>query len=282
MHYTKLYQGDSALGLKGICSNSVDLVVTSPPYDNLRSYDGAAADWGFSKFKEIANESVRVLKPNGVLVWNVNDQCKNGSYSCNSMRQVLYFTEELGLRLHQTIAWVKKNPMPQVAKKRYQTAFELLYVFSKGEPKTFNPIMRECKNYGKEYTQKFRSQIGRCSERIVNRAVSKEVVDNNVWAIATANATETNYVLKDGRKIHHTAVFPMELARRVIQTWSNEGDAVLDPFMGSGTTGIAAVELGRSFIGCELNDDYFTMASERIENIERELSYTVAEESLCA
>jgi DNA modification methylase len=74
----------------------------------------------------------------------------------------------------------------------------------------------------------------------------------------------------------------MELARRVIQTWSNEGDAVLDPFMGSGTTGIAAVELGRSFIGCELNDDYFTMASERIENIERELSYTVAEESLCA
>ena len=273
--------GDSASVLARIASESVDLIVTSPPYDNLRTYNGTAVGWGFDKFKGIANESVRLLKPNGVLVWNVSDQCANGSYSCNSMRQVLYFTEELGLRLHQTIAWVKKNPMPQVAKKRYQTAFELLYVFSKGEPKTFNPIMRECKNYGKEYTQKFRSQRGKCSERVVSRAVSKEVVDYNVWTIATANAKETNYVLKDGRKIHHTAVFPMELAKRVIQTWSNESDVILDPFMGSGTSGIAAVELGRSFIGCELNEDYFTMASERIEEKNREVGCS-AEMPLCA
>ena len=282
MIHTSLYRGDSASVLARIASESVDLILTSPPYDNLRTYNGTAVGWGFDKFKGIANESVRLLKPNGVLVWNVSDQCANGSYSCNSMRQVLYFTEELGLRLHQTIAWVKKNPMPQVAKKRYQTAFELLYVFSKGEPKTFNPIMRECKNYGKEYTQKFRSQRGKCSERVVSRAVSKEVVDNNVWTIATANAKETNYVLKDGRKIHHTAVFPMELAKRVIETWSNEGDVVLDPFMGSGTSGIAAVELGRSFIGCELNEDYFTMASERIEEKMKECGYKKDIEPLCA
>lgn len=70
----------------------------------------------------------------------------------------------------------------------------------------------------------------------------------------------------------HTAVFPKELAARHIKTWSNEGDVVLDPFMGSGTSGVATVELGRSFIGCELNEDYFTMASERIENKKREMA----------
>lgn len=265
--------------LKHLPNHSVDLIITSPPYDGLRTYGGGMT-WNTEVFKAIAIELARVLKKGGVIVWNVSDECVKGSYSCTSMRQIQYFTEELGLRLHQTIAWVKKNPMPQVAHKRYQASYELMYVLSKGEPNTFNPIMRECKNYGKEYTQTFRSQKGKGFERVVKGTVNKEVVDYNVWMMPTANSKDSTHILKDGRKIHHTAVFPKELALRHIRTWTNEGDVVLDPFLGSGTSGIAAVELGRSFIGCELNEDYFQMASERLEEKMKECGY-VNEEEVC-
>ena len=282
MIQTSLYRGDSASLLCRVRSNSVDLVVTSPPYDNLRTYNGAAVDWGFDKFKAVANELARVLKDGGVMVWNVKDQCVNGGYSCNSYRQVLYFVDTLGLKLHDTMVWEKPNPFVRGRGKRYHAAYEPMFVFSKGEPKTFNPIMRECKNGGKEYDAAYVSNMGKGRVEHKHVVISKECIDFNVWSIPTATSEETTYTLKDGRKIKHTAVFPKELAARHIRTWTNEGDVVLDPFMGSGTTGIAAVELGRSFIGCELNEDYYTMASERIENKKRELGLTMSEEPLCA
>lgn len=259
--------------LKSIPSKSVDLVVTSPPYDNLRTYGGVADSWNFEKFKAIANELARVLKDGGVIVWNVCDQCVKGSYTCNSYRQVLYFTEKLGLKLNDEIVWHKSNPMTNNRRKRYQAAHELLYVFTKGRLETFNPIMRECKNGGKQYKKTFISNTGKGYASYKEGLTNKEAVDYNVWTIPTATSKESTYISKDGRKIHHTAVFPKELAERVIMTWSNEGDTVLDPFLGSGTSGIAAVELGRSFIGCELNEDYFTMASERIQERMNKVGY---------
>lgn len=268
---TSLYKGDSAYILSRVRSNSVDLVVTSPPYDKLRTYNGAANDWGFSKFKSVANELVRVLKDGGMIVWNVKDQCVNGGYSCNSYRQVLYFVDVLGLKLHDTMVWEKPNPFVRGRGKRYHAAYEPMFVFSKGEPKTFNPIMRECKYGGKEYRAVFASNKGKGRVEHKHGVIPKECIDFNVWSIPTATSKETTYTIKDGRKIKHTAVFPKELAARHIKTWTNEGDVILDPFMGSGTTGVAAVELGRSFIGCELNEDYFTMASERIAEKNQEL-----------
>ena len=267
MIQTSLYRGDSASMLKRVASKSVDLVVTSPPYDNLRTYNGAAVDWSFDKFKAVANELARVLKDGGVIAWNVKDQCVNGGYSCNSYRQVLYFVDVLGLKLHDTMVWEKPNPFVRGRGKRYHAAYEPMFIFSKGRPKTFNPIMRDCKNYGKEYDATYTSNIGKGRIEKKHVVTPNECIDFNVWSIPTATSKETTYTLKDGRKIKHTAVFPKELAVRHIKTWTNEGDVVLDPFLGSGTSGIAAVELGRSFIGCELNEDYFTMASERIENV---------------
>lgn len=268
--------------LKRVASKSVDLVVTSPPYDNLRIYNGAAVDWSFDKFKAIANELDRVLKDGGVIVWNVKDQCVNGGYSCNSYRQVLYFVDVLGLKLHDTMVWEKPNPFVRGRGKRYHAAYEPMFIFSKGEPKTFNPIMRECKNGGKEYDATYTSNKGNGRIERKRVVIPNECIDFNVWSIPTATSKETTYTLKDGRKIKHTAVFPKELAARHIKTWSNEGDVVLDPFMGSGTSGVAAVELGRSFIGCELDKDYFTMASERIEEKMKECGYNENNEPLCA
>ncbi len=259
-----LYKGNSAIMLSRIVSESVDLIVTSPPYDNLRSYGGVGEGWNFETFTAIAAQLTRVLRSGGVLVWNVSDQCVEGSYTCTSLRQVLYFTDVLGLRLHDVMVWQKPNAMPRKRGKRYQASFEPMYIFSKGEPKTFNPIMRECKYNGRAYKSNFKSYVHEGRVEYKEGVTPLETVDSNVWVIPTASACETNFTLKDGRKIHHTAVFPKELALRHIRTWTEEGDTVLDPFMGSGTTGLAALELGRSFIGCELNDDYFDMASERI------------------
>lgn len=263
MIHTSLYRGDSASVLARIASESVDLIVTSPPYGNLRRY----ASLPFDKFKAIANELARVLKEGGVIVWNVKDQCVKGGYSCESYRQVLYFVDALGLNLHDTMVWEKPNPFVRSRGKRYHAAYEPMFIFSKGKPKTFNPIMRECKHGGEERNQNFADNRGNGYVKRKHVVILNECIDFNVWSIPTATSKETTYTLKDGRKIKHTAVFPKELAARHIKTWSNEGDVVLDPFLGSGTSGVAAVELGRSFIGCELDKDYFTMASERIENV---------------
>ena len=274
-----LYKGDSADMLKRIASNSVDLVVTSPPYDGLRSYGGAGDNWNFDKFKAIANELDRILKKGGVLVWNVKDQCTRGGYSCSSYRQVLYFVDVLGLNLHDDMAWVKANPICRRNQSRYSSQFEHMYVFSKGKVKTFNPIMRKTLNGGKTYRKNFKNYLGKGRTEYKEGVVNEYAIDYNVWTMPTASAKETNYILKDGRKIHHTAVFPKELAARHIKTWTNEGDVVLDPFMGSGTTGVAAVELGRNFIGIEMNEDYFQMASERIDARMTELGYKASTET---
>lgn len=258
----KMYLGNCLESLKRLPSNSVNLELTSPPYDSLRSYVDAET-WNLEVFKDIARELVRVLKPGGVIVWNVCDQCKNGSYSGNSHRQVLYFME-LGLNLHDTMIWHKPNPFGRRRGKRYHVAYEPMYIFTKGEPDTFNPIMRKCKNGGRHYKAVYRSMYNEGRVEYKEGITNYETPDYNVWSIQPSRNRET-FTTKDGRKIKHPAVFPIELALRHIKTWTNEGDIVLDPFMGSGTTGIAAVELGRKFIGCELSEDYFDMASARIE-----------------
>lgn len=279
MFECSLYKGNSAVILSRIGSESIDLVVTSPPYDKLRSYGGVGEGWNFETFTAVAAQLARVLKSGGVLVWNVSDQCVDGSYTCTSLRQVLYFTDVLGLRLHDVMMWQKPNAMPRKRGKRYQASFEPMYVFSKGEPKTFTPIMRECKCSGRAYKSTFKSNVHEGRIEYKEGVIPSETVESNVWSIPTASSCETNYTLKDGRKIHHTAVFPKELALRHIRTWTEEGDTVLDPFMGSGTSGLAALELGRNFIGCELNDDYFDMASERIADITSERGEEVSKVS---
>ena len=271
----KMYLGNCLESLKRLPNSSVNLILTSPPYDSLRSYVDAET-WNLEVFKDIARELVRVLKPGGVIVWNVCDQCKNGSYSGNSFRQVQYFME-LGLNLHDTMIWHKPNPFGRKRGKRYHSAYEPMCIFSKGEPNTFNPIMRKCKHGGKKYKATYRSMMFEGRVEYKEGIRNYETPDYNVWSIQPSRNRET-FTTKDGRKIKHPAVFPIELALRHIMSWTNEGDIVLDPFTGSGTTGIAAVELGRKFIGCELNEDYFDMASARIEARMQELGISNDEE----
>lgn len=151
----------------------------------------------------------------------------------------------------------KTNPMPQVKQPRYSQDFEYMFVFSKGKPKTFNPIMVPCKCAGQNYDSTCKNMGGENGRTEKHFTINKEKVDSNVWDIAIAQ-----------NKTDHPAVFPIEIPLRHIKTWSNEGDVVLDPFMGSGTTGLAALELGRKFIGIDLNKDYCRMAEKRIKEYE--------------
>ena len=150
--------------------------------------------------------------------------------------------------------WQKKNPMPQVRQPRYNQVFEYMFVLSKGKPKTFNPIMVPCKCSGQDYDSTCKNMGGENGRTKKHFKINSEKVDSNIWEIAVSQ-----------NKTIHPAVFPYEIPYRHIKSWTNEGDVVLDPFMGSGTTGLAALDLGRKFIGIEMNKEYFELSKQRLE-----------------
>jgi site-specific DNA-methyltransferase (adenine-specific) len=248
----QLYLNDAEKQLKSMEDNTIDLVVTSPPYDNLRSYMGVGDTWNHDKFCAIAKELYRVMKPGGVIVWVVNDKTEKGSETGTSFRQALHFMD-IGFNLNDPMIWEKSNPMPQVKQPRYNQVFEYMFVFSKGTPKTFSPIMEPCKCAGQLYDSTCKNMGGENGRNHKTFNVNKEKVKSNIWNIAVAQ-----------NKTSHPAVFPIQIALDHIRSWSNEGDVVLDPFMGSGTTGLAALELNRNFIGIEMNEEYFNISNERI------------------
>lgn len=230
--------------------NSIDLTVTSPPYDDLRKYNGYSFD-----FEGIARELYRVTKDGGVVVWVVGDKTSKGSESGTSFRQALYF-KEIGFNLHDTMIWRKTNPMPKVKTKRYFDVFEYMFVFSKGTPKTFNPIMQQCKMGGKKYDSTCKNIGGENGRTKKSFVLNNERYKDNIWDIAIAQ-----------NKTNHPAVFPEQIANDHIISWSNEGDLVFDPFVGSGTTGRMAVLNNRRFIGVDISEEYCKLSEERIENI---------------
>ena len=252
----RLINDDAEQGLDRLPENSVDLVVTSPPYDTLRRYTDDCV-WSLDKCRVIAEKLYRVVKDGGVIVWVVGDQTKNGSETGTSFKQALMFIEA-GFNLNDTMIWEKKNPMPQVKQKRYNQVFEYMFVFSKGLPKTFNPIMVPCKCAGQKYDSTCKNMGGESGRTKKSFNINSEKAKSNIWEIAIAQ-----------NKTGHPAVFPYELAYDHIRSWSNEGDVVLDPFMGSGTTGLAAKDLNREFIGIEISEEYFKMSLKRIEENER-------------
>ena len=248
-----LHLGDSGQIIESIDDNSIDLVVTSPPYDNLRKYKGYSFD-----FEKIARELFRVIKNGGVVVWVVSDQTTNGSESGTSFKQALFF-KEIGFNLHDTMIYAKTNPIPQ-NHNRYEQCFEYMFVLSKGKPKTFNPLTEPTKNAGKLFNWGDRKTVlddNQCRrhKETDNRICKDEKMRKNIF-----------YYSVGGGKSGHPAVFPYQLAEDHVLSWSNIGDTVLDPFMGSGTTGRAALDNGRNFIGIEINEEYYNYCNETLRN----------------
>ena len=257
-YLNKIIEGNCIEVMSKFSENSIDLTVTSPPYDNLRTYKGFI----FS-FENIANELFRVTKNGGVVVWVVGDATINGSETGTSFKQALYF-KEIGFNLHDTMIFQKQNPIPQIYRKRYTNIFEYMFVFSKGEVKTHNPIMIDCLHAGLELngtTYKNYSKGEQKREKLA-KPVKKEKIKGNIWEYVVGKKAE------DQEAQGHSAPFPTALARDHITSWTNSGDIVLDPMCGSGTTCKAAFQLERKYIGIDISPEYCEMARERIKQYE--------------
>jgi DNA modification methylase len=237
----------------------VDLTVTSPPYDNLRDYKG----YSFP-FTDIAKELYRVTKKGGVVVWVVGDATINGSETGTSFKQALYFME-CGFSLHDTMIYAKNGAAYPSNKKssRYSQVFEFMFVLSKGKLKTANLIADKKNRWAGHKT------FGTNTERQKDGAIktrgkfctSEYSPRNNIWLINNGYG----YSSEDKTAYIHPAIFPEQLAKDHIYTWSNEGDLVYDPFGGSGTTAKMAHLMKRNWMLSEISKDYCELAYKRIQ-----------------
>jgi DNA modification methylase len=244
----EVIQGDCLIEMQKIPDKSIDLTVTSPPYDNLRTYNGYTFD-----FEGIAKELYRVTKEGGVVVWVVGDATIKGSETGTSFKQALYF-KEIGFNLHDTMIYLKDVcPFPDI--NRYYQNFEYMFILSKGKPKTTNLISdRPNKSVGRTVSGTVRNKNGTTSPKVcLGNTIKEYGIRFNSWLVS------------DGKRQGlHPAPFPEKLAEDHILSWSNEGDTILDPMAGSGTTLKMAKKNNRNYIGIEISQEYIYIINKRL------------------
>lgn len=258
LELNKIYCGDCVEVMKEIDDNVIDLVITSPPYDNLRT----CYDFTFD-FEFIAEELYRISKPGGVVVWVVGDATIEGSETGTSFRQALHFMD-VGFNLHDTMIY-EKTGMPFPSRNRYHQMFEYMFVFSKSKPKVFNPIKDEEKKWlcGRWGRSTERQQDGTLLKTNYTNNNTQYKMRSNIWRIVNSGG----FGQKDKIAYKHPATFPEQLARDNIISWSNENDLILDPMCGSGTTCKMAKLLNRNYIGIDISEEYCNIANERLSKV---------------
>jgi site-specific DNA-methyltransferase (adenine-specific) len=249
----KLYIGNSLDLLAQLSDDSIDITITSPPYDNMRKYEG----FNFDSLAT-AKELFRVTKLGGVVVWVVNDATVKGSETLTSFRQAIEFVDIAGFRMHDTMIY-QKNSLPK-NHNRYEQDFEYMFVFSKGKPKTFNPIRIPCAYPEKEGSRKNSyfsktDELGRAARSGKKRKpVGKDKIKGNIWKYSVGKGHST----LDSIAFKHPAIMPEGLVHDHIMSWTNEGDVVLDPMCGSATVPKMAMLANRNFLGFDMSEKYIT------------------------
>lgn len=275
MQLGEIYNENCIETLRRMDDGLIDMTITSPPYDDLRDYNG----YHFP-VQEIAVLLFEKTKPGGVVIWVVGDRTLNGDETLTSFRHAITF-QEAGFRVHDTMIYAKNNPIPSDCGKRYRQCFEYMFCFSKGQPKTFNPITQEIKQ--EKAFKSFRiTSVGRNDLAHDHVAPKMRKVDN-IFYYETCSCekcakNEFDYSdseifyynvgtssSRDKVAFQHPAIFPEQLVRDQISTWTVPADIVYDCFMGSGTTAKIAQILGRKWIGSEISVEYVEIANKRIE-----------------
>jgi DNA modification methylase len=254
-----LLQGDAATELMKLGAESVDLVVTSPPYDNLRTYGSGQS----FNFEEVACAIEAVLKPGGIICWNVADAVVDGSETLTSFKQAIFFKDKLGLRVHDTMIYEKSNGS-KPDDLRYMNCMEYIFILTKGRPNTFNGI-RDKKNVtaGKPCfgLHTMREKDGEMTVRKDRKIAAEYGLRTNVWKGNTRGQEDM------GKELKHPAMMPKWLAHDLILSFSNPGDVVLDPMAGSGTVPAQAISLGRKAIAVDRNADYVALIRETVQKV---------------
>ena len=250
-----IIHGDCLVEMKNIEDKSIDMVLTSPPYDNLRTYNDSM-EWGEHVWKPVIEDLYRIVKDGGVVVWVVNDATIKGSETGTSFKQALY-AKDIGFNLHDTMIWRKPSPTSiGSVNTRYGQIFEYMFVFSKGKITTTNILKDRANKASGKLTSTIRNKDGSVNKNKHTYGKERKKFGRrfNVWEIQPNNK----------RGLTHPATFPMQLAKDHIISWSNEGDIILDPFAGSGTTAIACMNTNRDYILIEKEKEYIDVINKRI------------------
>ena len=254
--------GDCLELMRDIPDGSIDLTVTSPPYDNLRDYGGQQV-FTEAVWRGALEQLYRVTKDGGCVVWIVNDTVINYGKSLTSFKQALC-AKDTGFLVHDVMIWDKRAGGNTPFKDRYFQAFEYMLIFSKGRPATYNLLHDRLNKTANKLTGASNRRRDGSNKREKPCKVKEHGRRYNIWYMPHIPISECT---------GHPAQYPVRLAQDHIVTWSNPGDTVLDPFSGSGTTGVACINTGRNFIGCEIDPGYYELAKKRLEAVQEPLCY---------
>lgn len=256
----KLLLGNSVEILRELDNDSIDGVVTSPPYDKLRTYENEKSEWNFHIFEDIANELYRVLKTGSVMCWVVGDSVVNGSKTLTSFKQALYF-QQIGFLMHDVLIYQKTGSGPP-HKNRYFNSFEYIFVLSKGKPKNINLLKDKPNKWAghSTYGEVTRREVDGSLTKKGKKIIGEFGIRTNVWTYKNGRGQSTS----DKIAYEHPAIFPEKLVEDCLKTWTVEGDLILDPFGGSGTTAKVAKQLKRDFLYIEKEKKYYDIARERL------------------
>ena len=261
----RILKGDCTQILQGLTNSSVDLVVTSPPYaDNRKgTYGGIPINRYVEWFLPISEQIRRVLKPDGSFILNIKERVVNGERGTYVYKLVMDMREQ-GWFWTEEYLWHKKNTYPGKWPNRFRDLWEHCYQFTKS--KKFRMYQDAVRTPVGNWAEKRLAKLSQTDKRRDN-SKTKSGFGKNVshWVgrdlVYPGNVL---YLATESSNKNHSATFPVELPSWFIKLFTLQGDVVLDPFLGSGTTAIAAIRLGRHFIGIEANDQYFDVARERI------------------
>lgn len=255
MELGKIHHENCLDTLSRIGDDVIDMTITSPPYDDLRVYNG----YHFP-VEEIALALFAKTKPGGVVIWVVGDRTVNGDETLTSFKHAFAF-REAGFKVHDTMIYAKNNPIPSDCGRRYRQCFEYMFCFSKGQPKTFNPLTEPTKSAGQKIKAFRITEVGRGNlpDEDIGREIKTQRKVGNIFSYNVGTSSS-----RDKIAFEHPAIFPEKLVEDQIRTWTDEGDIVYDPFMGSGTTAKIAHLLNREWFGSEISAEYVKLANRRI------------------
>ena len=259
--------GDCLELMKNIPDNSIDMVFTSPPYAERRktTYGGIPENDYVDWFLPIGAEIKRILKPTGSFFLNIKPHTNKGERSLYVYDLVCQLKRETGFMFVEEYCWTK-NAFPGSLKGRFKNAFEPVYHFTKGNPNqiTFNPIACGTPMKEESIARTYRKQCGAPKNGSGMTGMNTTNIRNLEFARPSNVINVINVSNQFSDKQLHPATFPEGLVEFFVKSFTNENDIVLDPFGGSGTTGIVCKNHKRQFILMEKQQEYFELIQKRV------------------